>query len=220
MFKKILIAEDIDTLTLDETILKSFPDAEITYARYCDDALLKAKKALLEENPFDLLITDLSFIRDHREVALSGGEDLIEAVRKIQPKLKIIAYSIEDRVYKIRSLFDNLDVDGYVWKGRESATDMQSALALIAEGKKFISARFSNLLQTSTIIEISDYDKKIISMLANGLGQTEIGEQLSREGMPGSKSNIEKRINHLKISLKANNAVHLISIAKDLGIIS
>jgi hypothetical protein len=36
---------------------------------------------------------------------------------------------------------------------------------------------------------------------------------------PNGNSSLEKRINRLKIFLKANNNVHLIAIAKDLGLV-
>jgi two-component system capsular synthesis response regulator RcsB len=36
---------------------------------------------------------------------------------------------------------------------------------------------------------------------------------------PNSKSSIEKQVSKLKIYFKANNTVHLVAIAKDLGII-
>jgi hypothetical protein len=37
--------------------------------------------------------------------------------------------------------------------------------------------------------------------------------------IPNGSSSIEKRINKLKIYFKANNNVHLIAIAKDLGLV-
>ena len=36
---------------------------------------------------------------------------------------------------------------------------------------------------------------------------------------PSSLSSIEKRLNKLRIDFKANNAIHLVSTAKDLGLI-
>ena len=93
MFKKVLIAEDLDSIsiTVNET-LKSLKIKEIKHAKYCDDALLKVKKALLDNNPFDLLVTDLSFTADHRKVKMYTAEALINEIRKIQPTLKIVVY--------------------------------------------------------------------------------------------------------------------------------
>ena len=82
MFTKVLIAEDFDSINiaLIQT-LESMGVTKIEHAKYCDDALLKAKKALQDKAPFDLLISDLSFETDYRTVALKNGEALIAAVK-------------------------------------------------------------------------------------------------------------------------------------------
>ncbi|MGC1633782.1 MAG: response regulator, partial [Gelidibacter sp.] len=36
---------------------------------------------------------------------------------------------------------------------------------------------------------------------------------------PNSLSSIEKKLNKLRIQFKANNAIHLVAIVKDLGLI-
>jgi hypothetical protein len=65
-------------------------------------------KALKDNDPYDLLISDLSFKIDHRQNRLTCGDELIEAVKKIQPHIKTIVFSIEDKSYRIKSLFNNL----------------------------------------------------------------------------------------------------------------
>ena len=61
MFKKVLIAEDFDSINIAVIqTLESLGIEEIQYAKYCDDALLKLKKGLHDNKPFDLLISDLS----------------------------------------------------------------------------------------------------------------------------------------------------------------
>lgn len=84
MFKKVLIAEDIDTISFGiMTALAEYSTMEIHHAKYCDDALLKIKKALQENNPYDLLISDLSFKADHTKTILRSGEELVQAVKEI-----------------------------------------------------------------------------------------------------------------------------------------
>ena len=78
MFKKVIIAEDFDSINLAVMqVLSDIGVTEIHHAKYCDDAQLKIKKAILDNDPFDLLISDLSFKSDHREVKLASGEELI-----------------------------------------------------------------------------------------------------------------------------------------------
>jgi hypothetical protein len=53
----------------------------------------------------------------------------------------------------------------------------------------------------------------------NGYILEEISREFKNTGIIPNGSSIEKRINKLKIYFKANNNVHLIAIAKDLGLV-
>ncbi|MDI1255655.1 MAG: response regulator [Flavobacterium sp.] len=220
MFKKILIAEDIDSIGLGlSTILEKLHAAEIVHARYCDDALLKIKKAAQDDMPFELLITDLSFAPDHRQVKLQGGEDLIVAVRTLQPDIKIIVYSVEDRMYKIRRMLDFLHIDGFVWKGREGSGEILKAIDAIFNEGKYLSPRFSHIFNPAAVMEIREADIELIRLLSEGHSQPEISNILKAQNKNSSTSYIEKRISSLKELFKAKNTLHLVSIAKDMGLV-
>ena len=222
MFRKILISEDIDSISfgLVSVLQKNYP-SDIRTTKYCDDALLKIKAALLENNPYELLITDLSFKADHRSTKISSGEELIEAARKEQPDLKIIVYSIDDKPYRVKSLFDNYKINAFVAKGRESSVEIIEALDVVHDTEAtYISPQLSHIARDVAILEIDDDDVELLRHLSNGLTQTEISILLKQERKSSSSmSSIEKRINKLKIYFKANNTIHLISVVKDLGII-
>ena len=141
MFKKVLVVEDLDTISLTVVhALQELGVADVRYVKYCDDAYLKIKRAILDEEPFDLLISDLSFKTDHRENKLTSGEELIEAVKKDQPEIKTIIFSIEDKSFRIKSLFNKLDINAYVLKGRDSIPELKKTIKRIyADDKKIIS---------------------------------------------------------------------------------
>ena len=222
MFKKILVSEDIDSISLGVvTILQSYFPADIRSSKYCDEAYLKIKAAIYENKPYDLLITDLSFKADHRDTKLSSGEDLVQAARKEQPYLKIIVYSIDDKPYRIKNLFDDHKIDAFVAKGRESATELIEAMDIIHDTDTiYVSPQLSHIARDMAILEIDENDVILLKHLSKGLTQTEISDLLKNSGKSSaSTSSIEKRINKLKIYFKANNAIHLISIVKDMGII-
>ncbi len=62
MFQKVLIAEDMDFINSGiKSQLEELNIAEIDYVQYCDEALLKLKSAQLNNQPFDLLISDFIF---------------------------------------------------------------------------------------------------------------------------------------------------------------
>ncbi|QLE01306.1 response regulator transcription factor [Galbibacter sp. BG1] len=221
MFKKVLIAEDIDSINagLIANLKQSF-DFEIDHAKYCDDALLKFKKAVLDRNPYDLLITDLSFKQDHRECAMYSGDALAKAVLTEDPSIKVIVYSIEDRPQKIKSLFQEAGISAYICKGRESAKEFKTAIETIYTSQQYLSPEIAYAMNGEPVLEIEEFDILLLKELANGNSQDEISALFKEKNIkPSSLSSIEKRLNKLKISFKAKNATHLVSIVKDLGLI-
>ena len=221
MFKKVLIAEDFDSINIAvKQTLEKLGVEEIHYAKYCDDAFLKYKKAIHDNEPFDLLISDLSFVSDYRKVEIPSGEKLIEVIKKVDSKIKIIVYSVEDKSYTIKSLFENQNIDGFVHKGRNSISQLKTAIETLLHGKTFISPELAHTLQDKTGKEIDNYDITLLTHLANGVAIEEMEPLFKRLNItPNSKSTIEKRVAKLKDYFKANNNIHLIAITKDLGII-
>jgi two-component system, NarL family, captular synthesis response regulator RcsB len=222
MFSKVIIAEDLDSINLavqEALIQLKITDLHIT--KYCDDALLKVKKGLQDNAPFELLVTDLSFKEDYRKDQLKSGEDLIEAIRALQPNIKIVVFSIEDKSYRIKSLFENQHIDAFVIKGRNSIPELKKAIETVYNtNEKYISPDMAFVLQDKIVNEIDDYDLELIKHLSVGVSQEEMESTFKELGItPNSKSTIEKRLNKLKIYFKAKNTVHLIAITKDLGLI-
>ena len=78
----------------------------------------------------------------------------------------------------------------------------------------------THALLDKSLLEIELYDIELLKLLAKGFTQEEVSIQFKETGtIPFGASSIEKRINKLKIFFKANNNVHLIAIAKDLGLV-
>lgn len=221
MFQKILIAEDLDSISLAvQHVLNELQLTSFQHDKYCDEALLKIRKALADHEPFDLLISDLSFKDDGRQSKLSSGEELIAAAKAIQPNIKVIVYSVEDKDYRIKSLFEKLNVDAFVLKGRESLYQLKTAIKTVAQNKTYISPEVHHVLQNKTGTQIDDFDVHLLKHLSYGIAQEDMEGVFKEKGIkPSSKSTIEKRLGKLKVLFKANNPVHLVAIAKDLGII-
>ncbi|MCG2611802.1 response regulator [Flavobacterium sp. SM15] len=221
MFKKVLIVDDVDLNDIAVVqVLNELNVSTIEYAKYCDDALLKIKRAIQDKQPFELLITDLSFKTDYKTVTLNSGEELIEAVKKLDVNIKTIAFSIEDKPYRVKALFDKYTVDGFVLKGRRSIEELKMAIKNAFNNQEFISQELSHVRKEKTVNEIDDFDVKVLQYLSVGIQQENMEVTLKEAGItPNSKSTVEKRIAKLKDYFKANNTVHLVAIAKDLGIV-
>lgn len=212
--------EDIDSINIGVTsTLKAHFPFDIQTARYCDKAFVMVKKANQIELPFDLLITDLSFSEDHVKAIIKNGEDLISMVKAIQPDIKVLIYSIEDRPFKVKHLLDSLGSDAYVLKGRNSSKELVDAINLISQHKRYITPNLGYAIANEPALEVDKYDLLLLKELANGYSQQEISDIFESKGFhPSSLSSIEKRINKLKDYFMAKNSIHLVAIAKDMGL--
>lgn len=222
MFHKVLVAEDLDCVSMGMVqVFEELSIGEIHYAKYCDDAFLKIKRALRDESPYDLLISDLSFKPSHWENKLNTGDELIAAVKKMQPEIKTIVFSTEDKSYKIKSLFNDLGINSYVSKGRNSNPQLKKAIENVySKEEKLIPGEIAPIFNTHPLIDIESYDIAVLSALSNGLLINEIALKFKNSGItPHGCSSIEKRINKLRIYFNASNSVQLIAIAKDLGLV-
>ncbi|MGJ8550905.1 response regulator [Winogradskyella wichelsiae] len=221
MFNKVLIIDDHDAISRSvQQVLVTYKVKTIAVAQYCDDAFLKVKRAALDHEDYDLVITDLSFKKDHRNASFESGEDLIAALRKDFPKLPIIVYSMKDQLQKVRVLVNQYAVNGYVCKDRKGSIQLEEAIKAVAQNKRYLSPQVERAISPKNDLEIYDYDIQLLKLLSNGLSQEEISHNFKTNDIsPNSLSTIEKRLNKLRIQFKANNAIHLVAIVKDLGLI-
>ncbi|MFS4456354.1 response regulator [Maribacter sp. 2304DJ31-5] len=222
MFKKVLLVEDLDTVGYGISMMlqQDLGITEVVLAQYCDDAYLKFRSALQKNSPFDLLITDLSFQRDHRLPKIESGKSLIKKLREKNQELPIIICSVEEKPDMIKRFIKVNHVSAYVLKGRDGLKDLKNAVRAVFEGKKFLSNKIERLTHGKNPFEIEEYDVSLLLYLSNGLTQDQISSLFNIKGVsPNSLSSIEKRLNKLKDILQANNNVQLVANAKDLGLI-
>jgi len=221
MFTKVLVSEDMDDINKGVyAALNELGIAQIDQVQYCDDAYLKIKKAEMDKEPYELLISDLSFTSDYRAQKYLGGEALIQALKDEHPNLKVIVFSVEDRLQRVRSLVNNWDINGYVCKSRQGLKELAKAVFSAYNDILYLSPEVEHALSPKVNLEIEDYDIELVKQLSKGLSHDEISSHFKSNSMsPNSLSTIEKRLNKLRVQFKANNAIHLVAIVKDLGLI-
>jgi len=221
MFKKVLIVDDHDDINKSVlNMLSALGITDVKQAQYCDEAQLKIKRAIFDKVPFDLLITDLSFKKDHRDVKLGSGEALIEALRVDYTELSIIVYSMKNSLQKVRTLINKHQVNAYVCKDRKGSVELSKAIETVYNNEQFLSPQVSQALSPKSNIEIDDYDIELVKQLSFGRLQNQISDYFKQKNIsPSSVSSIEKRLNKLRIQFKADNATHLVAKMKDLGLI-
>ncbi len=222
MFNKVLVAEDMDDINKGViTTLKELGVLKVDKVQYCDDAILKISRANFDNTPYELLITDLSFKKDHREQQLESGEDLVKVIRERQITIPVIVYSVEDRLQRVRSLINNYNISAYVCKGRHGLTDLEKAIkSILTNATPFLSYQVKDAQKGTNNNDVSNYDIALMKKLAEGCSQTDISNYFKVNNIsPSSLSSVEKRLNKLKDLFRANNTAQLIALAKDAGFI-
>ncbi len=221
MFNNVLIAEDHQTVKISvEQTLKELSITAYQYTYYCDDALLQLSKAIKAHDPYDLLITDLSFDDDGRPQKLSDGASLIKAARELQPELKVLVLSAEPSPAVVNRLFDHLTINAYVRKGRHDTIELKQAIESIHKGRKYISPDLLQQVRTKNAHDFTTYDVAIISLLAKGTLQKDIPLYLLQQNIkPSGLSSVEKRLNLIREVLDISNNEQLVAFCKDNRII-
>jgi two-component system capsular synthesis response regulator RcsB len=221
MFKKVLIAEDHESSSI--SVRKTLDDLgtiQREFRFYCDDALALLQVALRHEQPFDLLITDLSFEEDKNVQQIPGGRELIKAVRQLQPGLKIIVFSLENNINVVDDLFTELDIDAYVRKARYDSEDLKRAIDAVSNNKKYRSADLMRKKSADYSYDFKTFDIEIIMLLCNGIPQKNIPAALQQKNIkPSGLSSVEKRLNAIKTSLNISSNEQLVAYCKDKKII-
>lgn len=221
MFKKVLIAEDHEFANISvQRTLNDLGVQEAKYVYYCDDALAWISKALQDQAPYDVLITDLSFEEDNNKQRITSGIDLIQAVKVIQPTIKILVFSGENRPVIINKLFNNYGIDAYVRKARRDAQYLNEALKALSNDKTYASQDIKQILKEKNTFEFSTVDILIVKYLADGVKQMDIPHYLKQMNVkPSGLSSIEKRLNTMREVLSFTNNEQLVAYCKDKGFI-
>ncbi|PTT41255.1 response regulator [Chryseobacterium sp. HMWF028] len=221
MFKKVLIAEDHESINISvQKTLEDLKIPNIDYVYYCDDAIGKIQKALREEHPYDLLITDLYYEDDHHEQNLKDGKDLIRKAKEIQSNLKIIVFSAEHKTGVIENLFSDYHINGYVRKARNDSKDLKKSITSVYIGEEYLSFDLKQDMKKFNSYDFSTFDITLVSLLSKGVLQKNIPIHLEERNIkPASLSSVEKRLNSLKEDLQINSNEQLVAFCKDIGII-
>lgn len=219
MFKKILLAEDFQDTNkgIVEALKGRLNNLEIKEELYCDKAFNRFKIAFDNKEPYDLLITDLFFKESHTPRKLISGQSLIEAIRAIDPSIKVIVNSMVDNPIEIKELFSKQGINGYVCKGRNGLLEMLNALEAVYQDKTYVSPQI-DLNKTTNVFELDEYDLMILKELSEGLTKKEISEKLKKQNItPNSESTIDKKVSKLFDEFGAKNTHHLMVKLAKLG---
>lgn len=181
MIEKVIIAEDHESGNL--SVQKTMDDLGITktdHAFYCDDAFNKIKLAKKAGQPYDVLITDLYFEDDGSAQTLKDGFSLIKAVREVQPDIMILVFSAENKPVKIKSLYNDYQIDGFIRKARQDVKELKAAFEALSRREQYYPIEIAQLIKKSKAYEFTDFDISIIRLILEGCTQKEIASRLDK----------------------------------------
>lgn len=221
MIKKVIIAEDHESANISvQKTLEELGISQVDYVYYCDDAFAKIELAVNAGQSYDLLITDLYFEEDYKAQKIAGGAALITAARQIQPDLKVLVFSSENKSAIIDSLFKKQEIDGYVRKARNDAKEIKAALNIINTNQTYFPRHLQQMIKPNNSYEFSDFDITIIKFIAEGIRLKDIPGHLKKNNIsPSGMSSVEKRLNHMKEKLEYNNNEQLVLYCREQGLI-
>ena len=215
MIDKVIIAEDQESSNL--SVQKTMEELQIRqtdYVYYCDDALNRIKLAGKADLPYDVLITDLYFEDDGISQTITNGFELIKAARQVQPDIRILVFSAELKPAKIKSLYEDYRIDGFVRKARNDVKELKSAFETISKGRQYYPRTLAQSIKQSSTYEFTDFDVNIIRLLSQGNQQREIAGHLNR-----SLSTVEKSLKKIRDEFGFLKNEQLVLWCKEKGIL-
>jgi DNA-binding NarL/FixJ family response regulator len=195
---KILLVDD-HVILMDgiKSLLEGVEEFEVVATKStAEDALL-----YLKQQDIDILVTDYN---------LPGmdGLDLVRAVKKVIPKIKIIVLSQHDEVHLVKEILKE-GVQGYILK-KDTHKELISAIHQISEGKMFMSSEINKLLVDSLSFPdehrlLTDREREILKLIAQ-----EYTNKMIAEALFISERTVETHRKNIFRKTKTNSLVGLI----------
>lgn len=200
---RIIIADDhqlfLDGLML---ILAEMDDVElVAHAGNGKDVL-----RLLRSHKADMLLLDIN-------MPVMNGLEALKEVKKSYPEIRVIVLSMHYEKYMVSRIMQD-GADGYLLKSGDK-DEFKLAIKRVHAGSKYFSSELTSVLLKEhnntgdgKAALLSSREVEIISLLAEGLGSTQISEKISI-----SPRTVDTHRNNILHKLELKNTAELISFA-------
>ena len=198
---KILLVDD-HVILMDgiKSLLEGVEEFEVVAAKSsAEEALL-----YLQHHEIDILVSDYN---------LPGmdGLDLVKAVKRILPEIKVIILSQHDEVHLVKEILKE-GVHGYILK-KDTHIELVSAIKQISKGKMFMSNEINQMLVESLNFPeehklLTDREREILKLIAQ-----EYTNKMIAEALFISERTVETHRKNIFRKTKTNSLVGLIKFA-------
>lgn len=167
--------------------------------------------------PPDIVFVDLK-LPPSPDVDFLSGEDFALAVKEKFPKTKIVIATMFNNNFRIHSIFQSVNPDGFLVKNDLTENELQFCISDMLEGVPYYSKTVRRALRkyVSNDMRLDFIDRKILYQLSLGSKTKDLSSLL-----PLSRNGIERRKKQLKeifgVAHKGDRA--LLQKARNLGYI-
>jgi DNA-binding NarL/FixJ family response regulator len=197
--KKVIILDDHTLFLRGMTLILRECCTECEVFAYQSIRMLK--KDRLNYKDFDLFISDVEL----------PGEDtfgLLETLREKIPSLPILVVSMHKKNAVIRRCKD-IGINGYLLKDEDE--QLFKAIEAIMDGGEYYSKTIMEFCEKTKdiYVDISSREEQIIKLIAKGLNNNVIAQQLSL-----SRETVKTHKKNIKLKLDVSNTAEIIQYAK------
>jgi DNA-binding NarL/FixJ family response regulator len=197
--KRILAVDDHEMTTLgykfilEETEFEDFKVSMETAKSY-EDAITKIDQSM-KVVPYDIFLLDIQ-LSQATEGPAKTGEDIGIYIRKVSPESKIVFMSSFSDNYRINSILNSVDPEGYMVKSEIDQLSLQTMVKTVLRSPPYYTQKALVAIRkkmANSDINLDENDKKILYHLSIGTKTKDMIHHISLS-LPG----IENRKRQLK----------------------
>lgn len=172
----------------------------------------------LKAVPYDIFLLDIQLSQGTDGPAKSG-EDVGIYARKVSPESKIVFMSSFSDNYRINSILNTVDPEGYMVKSEIDQLSLQAMVKTVLKSPPYYTQKALVAIRkrmASSDINLDENDKKILYHLSIGTKTKDMVQHISLS-LPG----IENRKRHLKalFGVEKQNDQALVTVSRNRGFI-
>lgn len=220
---KILMTDDHPMIiegyknTLLNTVKKS-QKLIIDIATNCDESLELINKSIALGEHYTVCFFDIS-IPPSKDGTYKSGVDLALYVRKKSRRAKIVMLTMFDESYRIHSVINNINPEGFLIKSDLTSRELASAFQAVLNNPPYYSGTVSQSIKRTGFsnIKIDDVHHRLLYFISKGLKNKDIAKEMEL-----SLSSIEKKKKVLKeiFRVEDSDEKKLIEKAKGFGFLN
>lgn len=189
----------------------------IDFATNCDESLELIDKSIALGEFYSVYFFDIS-MPPSKDGKFKSGEDLALYVRRKSPSSKIVMLTMFDESYRIHSIINNINPEGFLIKSDLTSRELASAFQAVINNPPFYSGTVNLIIRKTQFsnLEVDEVNHRILHLISRGIKNKDIAKEMEL-----SLSSIEKKKRHLKeiFKVEEGDEKSLIEKARGYGFI-